>query len=52
MQVYGLSDQAYTAAMITEMVHAAGFGRVDVHGAWDQLALKDAPEWMVYVVTA
>lgn len=52
MQVYGLSDQAYTAAMITEMAHAAGFGRVDVHPAWDQLALKDAPEWVVYVAAA
>jgi SAM-dependent methyltransferase len=52
LQVYGLTDQAYPVAMLTEMLHAAGFGRVDVHPAWDKLALKDAPEWMVYVVTA
>lgn len=52
LQVYGLSDQAYSAAMLTEMLHAAGFGRVDVHPAWDELALKDAPEWVVYVATA
>ena len=52
MQDYGLSDQAYTEGQMREMLHAAGFGRVDVHPAWDKLALKDAPEWMVYVVTA
>ncbi len=52
MQAYGLSDQAYTVTMITEMLHAAGFDRVEVHPAWDNLALKDAPEWAVYVATA
>lgn len=52
MQVYGLSDQAYTVAMMTEMLHAAGFDRVETHPAWDRLALKDAPEWVVYVATA
>ena len=52
LQVYGLSDQAYSAAMLTEMLHAAGFGRVEAHPAWDHLALKDAPEWVVYVATA
>lgn len=51
MQVYGLSDQAYTVAMLIEMLGQAGFGRVDVHPAWDKLALKDAPEWVVYVAT-
>ena len=49
MQVYGLSDQAYTVAQVTDMLHAAGFGGVEVHPAWDRLALKDATEWVVYV---
>jgi SAM-dependent methyltransferase len=52
MQVYGLSDQAYTAAQVTEMLQEAGFGQVEVHPAWDGLALKDAPEWVVYVAVA
>ena len=52
MQVYGLSDQAYTAAQVTEMLQEAGFGQVSVHPAWDGLALKDAPEWAVYVAVA
>ena len=26
--------------------------RVTVHPAWDQLALKDSPEWVVYVAEA
>ena len=29
MQVYGLSDQAYTAAQVTEMLQEAGFGQVE-----------------------
>lgn len=49
MQVYGLADQAYTVEMVSDMLHAAGFGQVDVHPAWDRLALRDAPEWVVYV---
>ena len=49
MQVYGLSDQAYTAAQVTAMLREAGFSQVSVHPAWDGLALKDAPEWVVYV---
>ena len=49
MQVYGLSDQAYTAEQVTEMLQEAGFGQVSIHPAWDGLALKDAPEWVVYV---
>jgi len=49
MQVYGLSDQAYTAEQVKEMLNTAGFGQVQVHPAWDGLALKDAPEWVVYV---
>jgi SAM-dependent methyltransferase len=49
MQVYGLSDQAYTAEQVTAMLQEAGFNQVSVHPAWDGLALKDAPEWVVYV---
>jgi SAM-dependent methyltransferase len=49
MQVYGLSDQAYTAEQVTEMLQEAGFGQVEVHPTWDGLALKDALEWVVYV---
>ena len=49
MQVYGLADQAYTVEMVSAMLHEAGFGPVDVHPAWDHLALRDAPEWVVYV---
>ena len=31
------------------MLAQAGFGGVEVHPAWDRLALGDAPEWVVYV---
>ncbi len=46
---YGLSDQAYTTGMLTQMLEEAGFANVTVHPAWDGLALKDAAEWCVYV---
>lgn len=49
MNYYGLSDQAYTVDMMTDMLEAAGFADVTVHPAWDDLALKDAPEWRVFV---
>ena len=52
MQVYGLADQAYTSEMVSAMLHEAGFGQVDVHPAWDHLALRDASEWVVYVAEA
>jgi SAM-dependent methyltransferase len=52
MQVYGLSDQAYTTKQVTAMLQEAGFGQVSIHPAWDGLALKDAPEWVVYVAVA
>ncbi len=52
LQVYGLSDQAYTAAQVTRMLHEAGFDEVETHPAWDHLALKDAAEWVVYVAEA
>jgi hypothetical protein len=34
---------------VTAMLQEAGFGQVSIHPAWDGLALKDAPEWVVYV---
>ncbi len=52
LKEYGLSDQAYTAAQVEAMLNEAGFDDMEVHPAWDGLALKDAPEWVVYVATA
>jgi SAM-dependent methyltransferase len=52
LQVYGLSDQAYTVAQVTQMLHEAGYSGVEVHPAWDNLALKDAAEWVVYLAEA
>lgn len=52
LQTYSLCDQAYTAEMMTALLGQAGFSRVAVHPAWDDLALKDAAEWIVYVATA
>jgi hypothetical protein len=49
MQVYGLSDQAYTVAQMSDMLHDAGFDRVETHKAWDGLAMKDVWKWVVYV---
>ncbi len=49
MDAYGLSDQAYTAEMMREMLEEAGFRDVSLHPGWDQLALNDAPEWCVYM---
>jgi SAM-dependent methyltransferase len=49
LQAYGLSDQAYTVAQMTDMLHDAGFDQVTVYPAWDGLAMKDAGEWVVYV---
>jgi SAM-dependent methyltransferase len=49
---YGLSDQAYTAEMLGEMLAEAGFTNMTTHPAWDKLALNDAPEWCVYMAEA
>jgi SAM-dependent methyltransferase len=49
MQVYGLADQAYTVEQMTQMLDQADFRPVELHPAWDGLALKDAEEWSVYV---
>ena len=37
---------------LTAMLQEAGFGQMSIHPAWDGLALKDAPEWVVYVAAA
>ena len=52
MNSYGLSDQAYTAEMLREMLEEAGFKDMTAHPAWDGLALNDAPEWCVYIAEA
>ena len=52
LDAYGLSDQAYTADMLTAMLHEAGFRDVTAHPAWDNLALKDAAEWIAYIAVA
>lgn len=49
MNTYALSDQAYTAGTMREMLEQAGFTNVTAHPAWDGLALKDAREWYVFV---
>jgi SAM-dependent methyltransferase len=49
---YGLSDQAYTAEMLREMLAEAGYRNMTTHAAWDKLALNDAPEWCVYIADA
>lgn len=51
MQSYGLSDQAYTVEQMTEMLRGVGFSTVETHPAWDDLAMKDAREWVVYVAS-
>jgi SAM-dependent methyltransferase len=49
LDTYGLADQAYTAAQVKKLLHDTGFTNVAVHPAWDNLALGDAREWVVYV---
>jgi hypothetical protein len=49
---YGLSDQAYNAEMLQDMLTQAGFKNMSIHPAWDNLALNDAPEWCIYVAEA
>ncbi len=51
LQTYGLCDQAYTVEMMTALLAQAGFDQVTVHPAWNGLPLKDAAEWIVYIVT-
>ena len=44
-----LGDQVYSAETMTNMLHTAGFSKVDIYPAWDGLALYDSAEWIVYV---
>lgn len=44
-----LCDQSYSVDGMVDLMHSAGFARVDVYPAWDGLELNDAPEWVVYV---
>jgi SAM-dependent methyltransferase len=49
LQEYALTDQAYpTETMVTTM-RQAGFTRVEVYPAWDNVELYDAEEWVVYL---
>lgn len=44
-----LCDQSYTIAEMTEVLHTAGFAKVDAYPAWDQLPLYDKDEWVLFV---
>jgi SAM-dependent methyltransferase len=44
-----LCDQAYTVEEARALLADAGFAAVDVHPAWDGLALHAPHEWIVYV---
>ena len=46
-----LCDQVYSAETLTEMLKAAGFSRVSLHPAWDNIGLYDQDEWLVYIAT-
>ena len=34
---------------LVEMMEQAGFAKVDVYVGWDELALYDAIEWVVFI---
>ncbi len=44
-----LSDQTYAVAEMEQMLLAAGFDSVDVYEHWQDIALYDESEWIVYV---
>lgn len=44
-----LCDTTYTSGEMTTLLRRAGFDRVDVYPAWDDLSLYDNKEWLVYV---
>jgi len=44
-----LCDQTYAASSMVEMMEQAGFAKVDVYVGWDELALYDAIEWVVFI---
>jgi SAM-dependent methyltransferase len=49
LREYALSDQAYPPETMIAILRKAGFGRVDVCPAWDDMELYDAREWIVYL---
>ena len=44
-----LSDQSYAIPEMEHMLHEAGFETVDVYKHWDDIALYDKSEWIVYI---
>ena len=46
-----LCDQAYTTAQMTALLERSGFTQIDIYPAWDNLALYDKDEWIVYIAT-
>lgn len=46
-----LCDQTYAPDEMAAMLRTAGFGQVDIYPAWDDVALYDAAEWVVFVAT-
>jgi SAM-dependent methyltransferase len=51
LRSYGLADQSYSPAQMTEMLRESAFHRVQVLPAWAGLPMKDAREWVVYIGT-
>jgi ubiquinone/menaquinone biosynthesis C-methylase UbiE len=49
LRSYALSDQAYTVEQFRALLAESGFTTMETHPAWGGLAVKDAPEWVVYV---
>jgi SAM-dependent methyltransferase len=46
-----LCDQAYPPDVMGQMLLEAGFESCELFPAWDDLALSDAAEWLVYLAT-
>lgn len=46
-----LCDQTYSVSEMVDMLKSAGFSDVSFHYKWDDLALYDADEWVVYIAT-
>jgi len=46
-----LCDQAYTNTQKTALLERSGFTQIDIYPAWDNLALYDKDEWIVYIAT-
>lgn len=46
-----LSDQTYTSAEVTALLHQAGFSTATHHPEWDSLDLYDAREWHIHLAS-